>query len=372
VESFNSKFEDYQNECGKLVIDIKQFQNSSSKYMDEFRIDEKIVEEALVNTIDFISKLNQKNHLFEKLKFNQRAIQFRNSSFKLEADIFGRLSKFMFDEFSLTEYNENNDCLLLEHDSNGQTVVFYTNDKFYLNIDLIDSKGKSVKSFKNLLKTSNFAVAKSSKNYILNPILTKGTDSIFGHPITTQEEDLDILILVDNQFNYLKHTFIDYNSTDLACNELNILCIDDKRHFHFYDMDLKFVANHQFDIQQITVQDAFAMNDNHLFILCTTTQELSIFDLKTYVLVKKIDSKALRIKLVSNSYFILFQLEDKVVHLYNQSGVFEKLDEIKFDYDDLHFLNNDNSSSILFYGDLFAKSITFNDLFNIPFRSKRA
>jgi hypothetical protein len=363
VESFNSKFEDYQNECGKLVIDIKQFQNSSSKYMDEFRIDEKVVEEALVNTIDFISKLNQKNHLFEKLKFNQRAIQFRSSTSKLEGDLFGRLSKFMFDELSLKEYNV---FVLLDHDLNRQKVVVHLDGQENLSVDLIDSKGKSVKSFTNLLKTDSFAAFQSSKNYILNPILTKGTDSIFGHQITTQEADREALILVDNQFNYLKHRLLDYNLMNLVCNELNILCIDDERNFHFYDMDLKFVANHQFDIQQITVKDTSVMNDNHLFILCPTTKKLSIFDLQTCVLVKEIDSQADRIKLVSNSYFILIQLNDKIVHLYKQSGAFEKLDQIELEIDDFDLSDNGKSSTISFYNKSFAKSIDFCDLFNIP------
>jgi hypothetical protein len=227
-----------------------------------------------------------------------------------------------------------------------------------------------VKHFSNLLrKTGGYLAIKSSQNYILNSaLLDDRTDSIFGHSITTQEEDLDILILVDNQFNYLKHKVIDYTASNIACNELTLLCVDFKRRVYCYDMDLKLVANHQFDIQEIGVEDKLSieMNDSHLFLLCAKNKVLSIFDLKTFDFVKKIDAQADGIKLVSNSYFILIQLEDKVVHLYNQSGVFEKLDQIELEFDDFAYVNIDKSSTVLFHDELLAKAIHFTDLFNIP------
>jgi hypothetical protein len=139
-------------------------------------------------------------------------------------------------------------------------------------------------------------------------------------------------------------------------------------------MDLEFVDNKPFD--KIKEQpDAFSldkmlMNNSHLFILYRFKNQLRIFDLNTLDLVKKIDIKADNIKLVSTSHLILFDSEIRVIYLYNQSGDFEKLDQVDLK-DELessvywYGMNRDTSPTISIYGKSGSKSISVNQLFNI-------
>jgi hypothetical protein len=108
------------------------------------------------------------------------------------------------------------------------------------------------------------------------------------------------------------------------------------------------------------------INVSHMFVLCKESEVLRIFDLNTFDLVKEIVAKAGAIKLVSNSHFILIHFNECMVHLYSQSGNFEKLDQVELEIDDLYSVNDDKSSNIILFNCFRAKSLCFDTLFNIP------
>jgi hypothetical protein len=149
-------------------------------------------------------------------------------------------------------------------------------------------------------------------------------------------------------------------------------------------MDLEFVSGQPFykikEMVEIFNQikednwcyNQCVMNNVNLFILCDNLNKkvLRIFDLNTFDLVKEIDVKADRIKLVSNSYIILFDEHKKVLYLYDQSDDFEKLNQVDMkpwlERDELTLVFNEKSSTIVFASYTQVKDIHFNQLFNYP------
>jgi hypothetical protein len=249
--SFNSKIDKYCKDSDNFLIEIKEFYNSTSNYMNEFKINEEVVEKLLVSVSDLTSKLNKEENYLKKIKFNKWIIQFIRSPFELKEKLIGSLGKeyFMFEEFSLSNLPSSNlPSFLLEHDNCGQKALFYLEDNSNLEIDLLDSKGKLVKHVTNVIKTSHFYAVKSSDNYICNTILDEYSISIFGNPITRQEHDKELLIMIDNEFNYLKHKVISYEVFNMACNDSTIICIDSDENFYFYDMDLELIVSKPFDV----------------------------------------------------------------------------------------------------------------------------
>jgi hypothetical protein len=90
--------------------------------------------------------------------------------------------------------------------------------------------------------------------------------------------------------------------------------------------------------------------------LYTNKQELSIFDLKTFDLVKQVSVLTNEMRLVSTSYLILFLSDGdtRFVFILSQSGNFEVLH--RYDWyllNDsklrLHYANNDASSTISYF-----------------------
>jgi hypothetical protein len=151
VDSFNSKIDEYRNKFGKLLVETNDFYNNTSKYINEFKVDKNLVDESLANANELICKLNQESFLFEKLKFNERIIQFTNSSLQFVKELIGSLSnkRLMFEEFKFDKYKKNLNFLVLDHDDCGQKTVFYIDNEENLNIDLLDSNGKLIKHIPN-------------------------------------------------------------------------------------------------------------------------------------------------------------------------------------------------------------------------------
>jgi hypothetical protein len=263
---------------------------------------------------------------------------------------------------------------MFAHDDRGQKALFYTDDRDNLVVDLLDSKGKKVKHISNTLKTTNFFVIQSSGYYVINACLESSCLSIFGQSIIKQRDDLETVIMLDMEFNYLRHRIIDYNITLMASNDANILYFN-KDNFYSFNMDLKPVTNKALDkirkkLEKQLIQD-FVVNDVHLFILCANGEGLKIFDLNTSDLVTEIDVEADQIKLVLATSVILFNSCNKMLYLYNQCGDFEKLNQvdIKLAIDGNIgnlYLNADKSPTVLFYNDSQAKILSFNQLNSIP------
>jgi hypothetical protein len=375
VDSFNSKIDEYSEEFAKLLSNTNDFCNSTSKYMNEFKVDKNMVKESLANANELICKLNQETYLFEKMKFNERIIQFTNSSFEFVRELIGSLcnKRLMFEEFKFDKYKYNKSFEILEHDDFGQKAVFYIDDEENLNIDLLDSNGKLVKHVPNLMKTREFLVKRFSENYIVYV-----SASIFGQTFIRQEADTQVIVMIDKEFNYLKHKVIDTQLWCIGNNDSNLFCFDHNGKYYYYDISLELHANKKFNkISEkvgIDFYDIF-MNDSHLFILCIIDDVpqkdiLRIFDLKTCELVKEIEIEGDEMELVSTGYLILFDSKNKILYLYDQSEDFEKLDQVdltsSLDGDEISLVYADKSMNVLFQDRSRAKFVSFDQIFSIP------
>jgi hypothetical protein len=376
IQLFNDKIGELRKECGALITKIYDFYDIKSKYVTQFKIDENVVEELLVNTKGHINKLDRENEKLQNIKCNNKMINFTNSSFEFEEKLIGILSNkyVLFEEIKFKNHEDDINIFLLEHDDNSQKAVFYCKGDYNLGIDLLDSKGKSIKHHENVLVTMNgiYLVSKSSANYILSTRLGKDTYSMFDHPIIRKKTDSGCLILIDRNFKYLKHKFIDYNAEIMVTNDSNILCVNSDGDFYYYDMDLKRVHNKLFEKMTEKVDRDFyeiMMTNSYLFILYSNEEGLEVFDLNSFDLVKKIDVKADVMKLVSTSYLILFDSYAMVLYLYDQSSDFKKLDQVdlalSLESRKFECTNRDQSPTFSFYNYSVIKTISFFKLFNI-------
>jgi hypothetical protein len=209
-----------------------------------------------------------------------------------------------------------------------------------------------------------------SENYIIEVSV-----SIFGHTITREEDYLQILVMIDKEFNYLKHKVLDYKILCIASNDSNMFCIDYDGNFYYYDMRLELVAERQYEKIRETVDTDFddvVMNNSHLFILCINDERktLRIFDLITFDLVNEIGVEGDVIKPVLTSHLILFDSTKKFLYLHNQSGDFEKIDQVdmnsSLDGDEIYFVYADKSLNVLFHDMFREKFVSFGQLFKNP------
>jgi hypothetical protein len=164
----------------------------------------------------------------------------------------------MFEELKLDSYINENKFHILEHGNQGEKACFYADHENNMIIDLLDSKGKSVKHISNILKIkksmylacksseSMYLACKSSENYILNAALDVYSVSVFGNPISRGENDKEIMIKIDKEFNYVMHTTIDYCESRMTSNTSAIICIDKDENFHYYDTNLVLVTGKPF------------------------------------------------------------------------------------------------------------------------------
>jgi hypothetical protein len=345
VDSFNSKIVEYRKEFGKLLIEMKEFYNSTSNYMNEFKINEEVVERSLARVTDLTDKLKKQD--LKKIKFNNRIIRFIRSTFEFKEKLIGGLEKefLIFEEYKFE--NSDMEFRLLEHDDYGRKAVFNLDEDNNLEIELLDSDGKRVMHITNVLNIGAFFAVKSSHYYIFNTYYDKDSFSIFGNRFYIEEDDQEILILIDMEFNYLKHKVIDHDVSLIACNDSTIICVDSDENFNHYDMDLELVVSNPFEEfrrknkAKIGEISNIVLNENNLFVLSDNydkSAKLLIFDLNTFDFIKQIDVLADQIKLVSTSHLILFDSSEKMLFLYSQSGDFELLDEVDLSY----LFENDN------------------------------
>jgi hypothetical protein len=372
IQSFSDKIGEFRKDCDVLVTELDDFYDIKSKYVTQFKIDEKVVKESLADTFALKRKLSNECNKLEKIKFNNRIIDFTKSSFQFEEKFFGSLSKIrlLFEGIKFDGIEQNTKFHLFDHDGCGRKVLFYEDENENFQVDLIDPRGERVKQTINIMKTTDLlVVCKSSRNYVINAYISEFPASIFGHYLPTCDDHGQILIIIDSQFNYVKHKFFDLNFVRTGCNDSNIICLDDSDDFYYLDMNLEFVDNKPFDkITDNFETNTILMSRSHLFTLCSR-EILRIFDLNTLDLVKKIDVKADEIKLVSTSHLIIFDSGKRMIHLYNQSGDFEKLDQVdlsdELESGEVSCISTDTSPIISLYGFSCAKSVCFDQLFNI-------
>jgi hypothetical protein len=168
IQTFNGNIGgELRKESGILITEIDDFYDKNSKYVTQFKINKNVVRNSLAKSVVFKRRLNKQCDKLQKIKFNKRITQFTNSSFELDEKLVGSLCNkyFIFDEFYFNEFYDY--YFIFAHDDFGQKAYFYIDDENNLNIELLDSKAKLVKRFKNILKGSSFCAIQLSESYLV-------------------------------------------------------------------------------------------------------------------------------------------------------------------------------------------------------------
>jgi DNA repair ATPase RecN len=92
VASCNSKFDDYRTKLAPFMTEIDEFIIIKSKYMTQFKIDEKAVKESLASTQDHLIQVRKKYQDIEDIKSDFMKFQIEDSSFEFEQKLIGGLS----------------------------------------------------------------------------------------------------------------------------------------------------------------------------------------------------------------------------------------------------------------------------------------
>jgi hypothetical protein len=103
VACFICKIGDYRRKLAPLITQIDEFVIIKSKYMTQFKIDEKVVKELLASTQDYLIQVRKESQDIEDIKSDFMKFQIEDSSFEFEEKLIGGLSNnfFMLEEIKL-------------------------------------------------------------------------------------------------------------------------------------------------------------------------------------------------------------------------------------------------------------------------------
>jgi hypothetical protein len=388
VSSFNNKSPKYNNENMQFLSEINNFYTENAKYLSEFRIDDAKIHDGLVLADSYLKKLNREDSALKKIKFNKKLMEFKKSDKKPDKHSLGLFDfrQIITDLESVKEiqlcdqivqnFNSSLHLFKLENDTNA---AFYIDYNYYLNMVTFDNSGQVINQNLNLFdnyQIVDLKVVKLGTYFSINVDFGADFDYEFftfrGQEISFYDIlDMgsgnycqNILIIADEDLNYINHLNFYSMFKHMTANTLNLLCIDSSDQFSCYDLTLDLVMDHELDKVQKRITTStldLEMSDTHLFILCNT-HKLKIFDLKTCDLVQEISVSANQIRLVFTDHIALFDPTSRMLHLHNQNHDFALDEEISLDkYIDAGLtLARDKTKTFSFYNNTHMKFFTLD------------
>jgi hypothetical protein len=350
IESFDSNTNTRDNVFDKFIDDLKEFYTDNTKYLSEFEINEKAIEEAAAMADSHLRRFKSEDKSLRKIQFNNKIAKFRKCQNTRGRALLGQLTYKPVD-FDLTNLKQlafnnqivencsssitmfkpdpnNNYCFFMNHSCHFNMIRFDNDGKVLIhNLDILNGYPHShINQFKVIPSILGFVIyLKLSKICNGNHPLVICGQSYEGHLISS------LLITIDRNFTYYNH-LVNFSSSGLlhmTANSSRILCIDSDFTYYYLDIYLNVVSDKRLD--RISTQVGKTMvdvqiNNQFVFFLCTKNK-LEIFEIESGDLVKQIETDANQLKLVMTEYLILFDSVYRQVHLYEQFGEFRKLDE---------------------------------------------
>jgi hypothetical protein len=90
--SFKNNMMICDRDCNRLLTEVAEFHSTKSKYLTEFRIDEKVIKDSLVS-VDFLFKrLENEEALLKKSKFDGRTMELNKHFPVIDSKLIGSLS----------------------------------------------------------------------------------------------------------------------------------------------------------------------------------------------------------------------------------------------------------------------------------------
>jgi hypothetical protein len=377
VDSFNNKITKEDNEFDKFLVDLTDFRSDKTRYLAEFDVEEEVVEIALLKADSYLKECKVVDRSLKKIQFNGKLAEFIKRQTKIDRALLGTL---VYKSVGL----ENVQSLLLKNDilvsfdksislfkcEDGYNYVFYIDTNRHLNMCSFDNDGKIIKQVINALRYQDkdeysqlidYKVVQSSNKFIVFVRRQLGyKDGAFcGRKITNDPYFFGLFLAIDRNFTYLGHNFHDHDFfwyksiTHMTANTSAILWVDTDYKYKYLDVNLGVFSTKHLDPITTQVGNTIVdiqMNNEYVFALCNC-KKLKIFEIESGDLVKEIETDADQIKLVSVDRLVLFDSANRVVHLYDQSGEFCKLEEDNLAQSlerDLK-INRDQSNCLAFY-----------------------
>jgi hypothetical protein len=374
IDSLSSNLEKKNENADELVIELNDFYYDKIKYLAEFKIDGKEVDEAITKANGHFKKFRIENRSLKKIQFSGKVVKFRKSQNKIDRTLLGTLVYKSISSYvdHISEIKLTNNVMasssfimhLCKH-QNGNNFAFWIDTNYFVNLTSFDNDGSLVKQVTNALSLddhkysvfSQFKVTQSLNNFIFYAKLPGyGQAAICGHKINDTQPITGLIFILNQNFDYIKHTSnfsVDQNLLHMAANSSRVLWIDSSYNFFFLDMNLAQVKDkslkkikNQVGRPIVDVQ----MSDKYVFFLCQD-KKLRIFSIESGDLVKEFETSANQIKLASVDRLVLFDSGERVVYLHEQTDEFKELEEINLAHslDEGLKINRDLSNCLTFY-----------------------
>jgi hypothetical protein len=379
INSFDSNTKTNDNVFDKFILALNTFYTDNTKYLTEFEINEKVVDEAVAKADDHLRRFKSEDKSLKKIQFNGKVAEFRKCQNKHDRSLLGTLTyqPVNFEISNLKQLNLNTGIIKSYYSSasifnniDKNNYAFFINSSYYLNMICFDNDGKVIRENVNALyysggstysQVNQSLVAQLFDGFVIHVKLVYNlhysSTAICGHTVNAGVIINNLMIKINrNNLAYLSHKvnlFGNIGLLHMVTNSSNILCIDSTYKYYCLDMNLAVISDKPLNAIITQVGNTIVnvqMNDQFVFFLCSS-KKLKIFNVKTGNLVKEIDTNANQIKLVTTEYLILFDSINRKVHLYEQFGEFCKLDDIDLaqSLETGLIINRDKSKNLAFY-----------------------
>jgi hypothetical protein len=353
VEAFEKNMKEKSNDLESFVGELNEFHTDKSNYLNEFKIKEHVVEEAVAKADGHLKRLMLENGKFKTMLFNGKTIEFKNSPNNISSALLG---SFVFknvsvgSEKSFKDYNFSNlifknhkACLHLFMNEYGTHFGFYINTDNHLNLVRFNNDGQNTLQIFNALESSSVPcslisavkVTESRNNFIFHVrfMYASGSRYIRGNGIGVVNNCPCLVFMLDKNFTYCKHTFnnvTNENLSHIVANNSSILLVGLHCEYQHLNMNLDPIIRNSWKTVKTqigkTVMDV-QMNDQHAFFLCNSNK-VKIIEISSGELVHEIETSADQMKLASTDYLLLFDSVDRITHVHEQAGEFRKLNQI--------------------------------------------
>jgi hypothetical protein len=231
--------------CQKLIDNANLFLVDTANHLEEFTINDTIVEESLASAVKMIQDFENEEEAFELAK-----LQFTSYHDDLDKSLLGSLAikqkqqvqgkqeilkfnKVNLENIILSNYLSN---MYLFRNENGNYAAFYIDQNSMLSVSIFDSAGSLLKVHNKVIEASinKLRVAKSdvSKTFFIYVSLTKICEhfmvkdsQIYCLDISRKINYKHFLIKMDENIDFENHLGLSDSIDFLAANSSQILCI---------------------------------------------------------------------------------------------------------------------------------------------------
>jgi hypothetical protein len=343
IDSFKNKKLKRNKDTEKLIRDINKFHTDTNKYLDEFRIDDKVVEESLDNVNKMIQDLSDEDSVPKYSK-----MEFVKNEDKLDTRLLGCLviktagSSSLLESENLkqidlkninTDYRSNLNLFQL---NNGNYVAFYIDQNSLLKFRTFDGDGKIVNNMSGVLiktKINSVNVVQMDNKFAFSCTLARNFEFFYVENqriVCHSSEDgykKHLMILVDENFRFLKHVHLDSPVILTAANKSNIMCIGEDQPLNWFVLNSDLQCQKMMPLESISINERvidLKMNESQIFVLCSS-RKLVALDVKTFKAVKVFFPGTGQIQLLSQNYLVLFDSLKRFIHQYDHSEDFKKV-----------------------------------------------